>query len=77
MMLLITALINGFITIKRTDEVSAKIGLIGVNLEHQNKSVGTSLISQAKNYLSLQGVNLLFVSTQGSNITGRPVIPEY
>jgi dTDP-4-amino-4,6-dideoxy-D-galactose acyltransferase len=63
--------ISGFITIRRIDEVSAKIGLIGVNPKHQNKSMGTNLISQAKNYLSLQGVKILFVSTQGSNIKAQ------
>jgi len=63
--------LEGFVTVKKISEDSARIGLIGVNPAHQNKSVGTKLINQAKNYLALKGVKRIFVSTQGSNIMAQ------
>ena len=58
--------IEGLITLKKKD-ASVVIGLLGVDELSRGKKIGQSLIKEAENYTIQCGINILDVSTQGSN----------
>jgi len=57
----------GLITLKKKSD-RVVIGLLGVDESARGKKIGQSLIKQAENYTIQCGLNILDVSTQGSNL---------
>lgn len=57
----------GLITLKKKSD-RVVIGLLGVDESARGKKIGQSLIKQAQNYTIQWGLNILDVSTQGSNL---------
>jgi len=65
----IKGLPQGFITCHvRQNRFEGDIGLVGVSEQARGKGVGKSLIEFAREWFYNQGVNRIFVVTQGANI---------
>ncbi|KKD54564.1 MULTISPECIES: GNAT family N-acetyltransferase [Paenibacillus] len=60
--------ILGFVTIKEDlIDGKARIGLLGIDLKHQNNGVGTKLLTELKRFLESRPIEQIVVSTQGRN----------
>jgi len=60
---------QGFITCHvRQNRLEGDIGLVGVSEQRRGQGVGKSLIEYAREWFCDQGVNRIFVVTQGANV---------
>ena len=64
-------LIAGFVTGKKTDNLNARIGLIGVDDNLRGKGFGAELLKSLFNFYKSEGVIGVNVSTQGKNIAAN------
>ncbi|HCU01672.1 MAG: TDP-fucosamine acetyltransferase [Candidatus Moranbacteria bacterium GW2011_GWE1_35_17] len=60
--------VAGFITGKKIDDLSARIGIIGVDDSFQSRGAGTKLLESLFYFYKSEGVKSVYVSTQGKNI---------
>lgn len=57
----------GIVTAKKLNEHDAQIGLICVTKQQQSKNIGTSLLYAIEQWAIAQGLQNLYVATQGAN----------
>ncbi|WP_159567398.1 dTDP-4-amino-4,6-dideoxy-D-galactose acyltransferase [Budvicia diplopodorum] len=58
----------GFVTLRSTDELQGRIGLLAVWPEYNNKGIGIELMKVAKRWCAEQGLKSLLVATQMGNV---------
>lgn len=63
--------IDGFITCQLESPQRGRIGLVGVNEAARGAGIGQALVKAAQRYFSDQGVDEVFVVTQGRNIAAQ------
>lgn len=63
--------ICGFLTLKKTSNNEARIGIIAVEFSKQNSGYGKKLINSVKKYLAENDINKFYIVTQGKNIKAQ------